>query len=120
MERSCFVSHKGKQIFVLDCRGIDRQQMFEVIDECARVVRQQPEQSVLTLTIAGDNTGFDSETVSRLKELTRGNAPHVKAAAVVGITGLYKVVMSAVSMFSKRRFYMFDSVEDAKDFLADF
>lgn len=117
MDRSCFVAHKGKQIFVLDCQGITPEDMHLLIDECARIVRQQPEQSVLTLTIAGGSTTFDSESVSKLKELTKGNAPYVKAAAVVGITGLFKVVLSAVSMFSRRRFYMFDTVEEAKDFL---
>ena len=119
MDRSSFITHKGKQIFVLDCRDISPKEMHALIDECARVVRQQPEGSVLTCTIAGGTT-FDTETVTKLKELTKGNAPHVKAAAVVGMTGLYKVVLSAVSMFSSRRFHMFDTVDEAKDFLADY
>ena len=119
MERAHFVTHKGKQIFVLDCQEIETAELLSLIDECARQVRMQTENSGLTLTVAGGTT-FDSETVSKLKDLTKGNAPHVKAAAAVGITGLYKVVLSAVSMFSRRRFYMFDTVEEAKDFLANY
>lgn len=119
MDRARFFVHKGKRIFKMDCTAASLDEMNAVIDECILQVRTQPEKSVLTLTIAG-GTAFSGETVSKLKELARDNTPYVKAGAIVGITGLYKVVFSAVAMFSKRRFYLFDTVEEAMDFLADF
>lgn len=103
----------------MDCRDASLEEMDQVIAECILQVRQQPEKSVMTLTISG-GSAFSGETISRLKELARDNTPYVKAGAIVGVTGLYKVVFNAVSMFSKRRFYLFDTVEEAKDFLADF
>ena len=81
------------------------------------MVRSQPPKSVLTMTIAGGGK-FDNDIVGRLKDLTKGNEPYVKKAAVVGMSGLYKVVLMAVAMFSKREFHMFDTAEEAKDFLA--
>ncbi len=74
---------------------------------------------MLTLTIAGGSS-FSGETISKLKELARDNTPYVKAGAIVGVTGLYKVVFNAVAIFSKRRFYLFDTIDEAMDFLADF
>ena len=112
MERSRFIDHKGKQIFVLDCSGCTTDQIREIIKECGRVVQAQPEKSVLTMTIAGGGK-FDNEIISELKELTKGNEPYVKKAAVVGMTGLYKVVLMAVSMFSNREFHLFDTAEEA-------
>jgi hypothetical protein len=119
MDRAKFVEHKGKRIFKMDCTAASLEEMNAVIDECIQQVRSQPEKSVLTLTIAGGSS-FSGDTVSKLKELARDNTPYVKAGAIVGITGLYKVIFSAVSMFSKRRFYLFDTVDEALDFLVDY
>jgi len=118
MEKARFVQHRGKEIFILDCSNCKPAEVHEIIDECARQVRCRPAKSVRTLTIAGGGK-FDNETISKLKELTKGNEPHVYKAALVGITGLYKVVVTAISMFSKREFHMFDTTEEALDFLAE-
>ncbi len=119
MDRAKFVEHKGTQIFSMDCRDASLEDMNTIIEECIHQVRRQPEKSVLTLTIAGGGA-FSGDTISRLKQVARDNTPYVKAGAIVGVTGLYKVVFNAVAMFSKRRFYLFDTVEEAMDFLADY
>jgi uncharacterized protein related to proFAR isomerase len=119
MDRARFVTHKGKQIFSMDCKDASLEEMNQVIEECIRQVRSQPEKSVLTLTIAGGSS-FGGEVISKLKDLARDNTPYVKAGAIVGVTGLYKVVFNAVAIFSKRRFHLFDTVEEAMDFLADY
>jgi len=51
--------------------------------------------------------------------LTKGNEPYVEKAALVGVSGLYKVLVSAVMLFSKREFYMFDEKNEALDFLVE-
>jgi len=119
MERSRFIEHKGKKIYKIDCSDCKPADIHPLIDECARIVRAQPPKSVLTMTIAGGGK-FDNDIVGKLKELTKGNDPYVKKAAVVGMSGLYKVVLMAVSMFSKREFHMFDTEEEAKDFLVKY
>lgn len=119
MDRAKFVEHKGTQVFTMDCRDASLEEMNAIIEECILQVRSQPEKSVLTLTIAGGIT-FSGETISRLKGLARDNTPYVKAGAIVGVTGLYKVVFNAVAMFSKRRFDLYDTVEEAMDFLAGY
>jgi len=117
VERSRFIRHNGREIYVLDCSDCQPGDIVVIIDECARQVRGRPKQSVRTLTIAGGGR-FDNTVLQKLKELTQGNAPYVEKAAVVGITGLYKVVMNTVKLFSKREFHLFDTVEEAMDFLA--
>jgi hypothetical protein len=44
--------------------------------------------------------------------------PYVKASAVAGITGLKKIIYDAVLMFSKRNISTFDSIDSAKEWLA--
>ncbi len=117
MERSRFIQHQGREIYMLDCSGCSPGDVLSIIGECARQVRARPEKSVRTLTVAGGGK-FDNDVLQGLKELTQGNAPYVEKAAVVGVTGLYKVVLNAIKVFSKREFHLFDTVEEAKDFLA--
>ena len=119
MDRAKFIEHKGKQIFTMDCRDASLDEMNEIIEECILQVRKQPEKSVLTLTISG-GSAFSGETISKLKEMARDNTPYVKAGAIAGLAGLYKVVFNAVALFSKRRFYLFDTVDEAMDFFADY
>ena len=119
MERARFITHKDRELYLMDCSNATVEEMNQVIEACERDVRSQPENSVFTLIIAGGSS-FSSETVNSLKELARGNTPYVKASAIVGVTGLHKVVLNAVAMFSKRRFYLYDNLEEAMDFLAGY
>ena len=116
MKDAFFTSEYGKEIFVLNFEGHDIDEASKLVEECARQVRHRPENSVLTLTIA-TNIKFTPGFVDKLKDLTKGNTPHVRKAAVVGITGLLSVAMSAVSIFSKREFKQFDSKEEAIRYL---
>lgn len=118
MQRCRFTEHKGKQILVMDCSDCQPGDYDAIIDECARVVRSQPEGSVLTMTIAGGGR-FDSDTVSKLKDLTKGNAPYVRKSAIVGLSGLQHVVLTTVSLFSSRKFHLFDDRLGAMDFLVE-
>ena len=117
MERARFIDYRGRRIFQLDCSGCTAQEITAIIAETARQVRSEPLASVRTVTVAGGGR-FDQETIRQLKELTKGNAPYVDRAAVVGISGLYKVVIMAVSAFSRRNFHLFDTLDEALDFLA--
>jgi hypothetical protein len=116
MNNSSFTNEYGKKVYVLNFEGHTVEDAVPLVDECAKQIRQRPEASVLTLTIA-TNLKFTPDFVNQLKELTKGNAPYVRRAAVVGITGLLSVAMTAVSIFSKREFKLFDDKEDAVAYL---
>jgi hypothetical protein len=112
-----FIQHKGKQILLHDFSNLLRlEDTLAAIAESRALVRKQPLNSVLTLT---DVTGsrFNREIVEALKELTKGNKPHVKAGAIVGMTGIQRVVYVAVTQFTGRRLPTFGSLEEAKDHL---
>ena len=88
-----------------------------MIDEYARQVRQRPEGSVLTLMTMVEKGKFDPALVDKSKQLTKGNSPYVKRAAVVGIAGRDKVVITAISIFSKRDLKLFDDKDEAIAYL---
>lgn len=116
MDGARFMEKDGKEIFVLTFSSSDIDHVLAQIDECARQVRQRPPKSVLTMTVV-DGPKFNTQFVEALKHLTKGNEPHVKRAAAVGVTGLYKVAINAISLFSKREFKLFDCENEAVAYL---
>lgn len=116
MINSRFTTEFGKEIYILNFSHENPDESIPLIEECALQVRQRPENSVVTLTIVSSGY-YNAELVDRLKKLSKGNSPYVRKAAVVGIKGLYKVAFTAVSIFSKREFKLFDTKEKALDYL---
>jgi len=112
-----FIEHKGKQILFHDFANIQKaEDALAAIAESRAIVRKQPPGSVLTLTdVSGSR--FNREIVEGLKELTQGNKPHVKAGAIVGLSGIQRVVYVAVTQFTGRRLPTFNTALEAKDHL---
>lgn len=61
---------------------------------------------------------FDTDITEAFKRFTAGNKPYVKAGAVVGVSGLKKIVYNAVMKFTGRDIIALDDLEMAKDYLA--
>ena len=116
MDRARIIEHKGIRIVYIDFSNCPTTEALDVITAARPLIRNKPDKSVFTITYT-DGGKFDSNLISSLKEFTKGNEPYVKAAAVVGITGLQKIVLNAVSFFSNREFATFDDMEEAKEYL---
>ncbi len=117
MERVRFIQHNGREILFLDFSACKAGEVLLVIDKAKPVIAGRPEKSLLTLSDV-TNARFDDTVSQRMKEFTAHNKPFVKAAAVVGITGLKKILFEAVMLFSKRKLHAFETIEQAKDWLA--
>jgi len=117
--RTRFIEHRGTQILLLDYTNIvDKETALREIATSRRIIAQQPQNSLCTLTnVAGSR--YDADVVQALKELTAHNRPYVKAAAVVGLNPLMRVIYRAVAAFSKRDIRIFDDLEKAKDWLQE-
>ena len=112
-----FIEHRGKRILLLDCKNGGPDVVMDMIQKAKPIISAQPPESLLTLTdVRGIH--FNKEATSAIKEFVSQNKPYVKAAAVVGISGLKEVVFKAVAAFTGRQIATFDSIEDAKDWLS--
>lgn len=117
MDRTRFIEHQGRRILLFDYSGLrSADEALREIERSKKVVALQPRGSLLVMT---DVTGahYDSRVVQGMKDLAAHNAPFVKASAVVGVSGLQKVVYSAVILFSKRKFQLADTREQAMEWL---
>jgi hypothetical protein len=72
-----------------------------VAEQMHRVVSGELLNSVLTLN-DGTGTSLDHESVEILKSRVAANAPYVKRSAVIGISGLERLIYEAVKLFTKR------------------
>jgi hypothetical protein len=80
------------------------------------VISGERNNSVLTLNDVTGTT-FDKESVAVLQVKVAGNAPYVRRAAVVGISGLHRLIYEGVQAFSKRRIPHFETREEALSWL---
>ena len=118
MERVQFIQHKGKKILHLNFADCKADEVLTVIDQAKAAIRTQALRSVLTLTDV-TNTAFNSKVSDAMKEFVMHNKPYVVASAVVGVTGLKQIIYNAVMKFSGRKLTAFDSLAEAKDWLAE-
>jgi hypothetical protein len=111
-----FIEHRGKRVLFINYSDCDIALLKAVAEEMHRVISKEPPKSVLTLNdVTG--TSFDSESVEVLKSKVIANAPYVKRAAVIGIRGLQKLIYEAIQKFSQRNIPLFDSRQEALDWL---
>ncbi len=117
-DRVRFIRHQEKEILFLDFSNSATDDVLKTIEVAKQLIGTKPEKSLLTLTDV-TNARFNEEVGDGMKRFTAYNKPYVKAAAVVGITGLKKIIFGAVMAFSQRKIEAFDDLEAAKRWLVN-
>ncbi len=118
MERVSFVKHKNRDILVVDISGIRNvEESIATLQNATRLVKAQAPGSLLMLTnVSG--THYDTAGADAIKTYSRENTPFVKASAVVGVSGIKRLVLNTIVKITGRRIMPFDDLEAAKDWLA--
>jgi hypothetical protein len=116
--KSKWIAHRGKRIFHIDLSGLGRNidAFREELAAAESVTSQQPEDSLLVLTDIRD-TVVSSEAMNVAKQSSARTTKHICRTAVLGVTGIRKILLDAVSRFSGQRFEVFGDIEAAKDWL---
>ena len=117
MERIQFIEHKGRKLLYLNFANCAPDEILATVVKAKATIASQPRESVYTLTDV-TNAGFNSKVSEALKEFVIHNKPYVKAAGVVGVTGLRQIIYNAVMKLSGRKLTAFDTMAEAKDWLA--
>jgi hypothetical protein len=114
------IEHKGRTILLFDFSHCQCKEEIEPIIQSAKQWLQGKEPySVLTLTDVTD-AHYDMETLNLLKDLTTYNKPYVKAGAIIGITRpLLKLAYNIVMAFSQRNLPIFETREEAMEWLVN-
>lgn len=113
-----FIDHKGTRIVFLDFAGVkDPAVGLALVAESGRFVQALPrDKSGLSCTDVSD-TRYTREVLEAFKVMTKGNAPYIRAAAVVSDSPMHRAAISMISLFSGRKLQTFDSRTQALDWL---
>jgi hypothetical protein len=116
MERVRFITHRGKQVLLIDHTSSTPEELQRTMDEVERTIAAEPRDSLLTLS---DFTGteFDKTAADRLKVVAAKDRPHVHRAAFVGAENIPDVYFRNLEAFSARHFPKFKTREEALDWL---
>lgn len=108
--RVSWITHKGKDILFVDASGLREEAYLQVLDEVEEVYCNLDPQSTLVLLDVTDSTS-STETTERQKRLAAYKV--AKHAAVVGVTGLKRIIAQAV----RKDFHFATSIEEGKEWL---
>ena len=81
-------------------------------------MQEAPLESILSITDVTD-ARYDTDAIEGMKRFSEETKAHTKKSCVVGITGMKKVGYQVVMAFSKRKLPMFDTREEALDWLVE-
>jgi hypothetical protein len=117
MKKVEIVEAYGKRIVQIDFNGCTPEQYRPVLAEAERVILSEPPCTVRTLTLVGD-THFDREAVEELSKFAVHVTRFVKGNAMVGLSGVKKVIFGGIKPLYKAPVGVFDDVQSAKEWLA--
>ena len=117
MERVTLIQYHDRTILQLDFSHCTEAEAEQVAHAAKREVVKHAAGSLRTLTDI-TSSPFNDHIVSLLKDLAKHNKTYVAAGAVVGVTGMKRIILQAVEKFSGRTFNVCDSIEQAQDWLA--
>ncbi len=116
--RVMFIRHNNKEILFINLAKCSEDEFKTEFEKAREIISQQPPHSLLTLTDFTD-IKYNREMVMFLREVAAYNKPFVKAAAVVGVTGMEKIIYDAVIKLTRRKIELFNTLEAAKDWLVE-
>ncbi|MDQ3699178.1 MAG: hypothetical protein M3373_14330 [Gemmatimonadota bacterium] len=95
------------------------EQWHALIEAEHRLMPREPLGSVRALAVFTDSR-FSTDVFEALKELAVANKPHMKASALVGLSPLQRTIfLKGIEDTSSRAFGLFDTVEEALDWLVE-
>jgi hypothetical protein len=117
MKRVQALSHKNKQIILVDLSQTGPEEALPLIDEAETLVARSQPKSALILT---DVTGarYNRETAAAIKNYAAHNTPYTRASAVVGVEGALNIVLQSVLILTRREIKYCKTRQEALDWLS--
>ncbi len=113
-DRVKWIEHKGVRILSADYSGLPEDQYCSTMDEVTAILRNEPTDSVVLVMANVSNTHASNKVRDKGKEVSDAmNRFKATAYAVVGVTGLMKVIAKTFTS----GMYFASSEEDAKEYL---
>jgi hypothetical protein len=119
MDRIVEIEHHGKRLLYVDLAGMqlkDKLEFYRVVERLRDRVSSAGLHSMLVVTNV-TNSPFDADVARTMSSCAQFCGPYIKASAVVGLSGIQRVVFAAIKRQTKREFFVADSIDQARDWL---
>ena len=118
--RSTWIEYKGKKIFYQDFSKLfyNSAAVKAELEEVQKVVKAEPENSVLVLTDMRD-TNIGSDILPAMNAASTATKNHVYKTAVLGITGMKRKLADLLTALTGQPLKYFDDIETAKSWLVE-
>lgn len=115
-DRIQWITHKGFRVLSINYQNLTPPELPGIFAKLLDVVKKEPAGSTLYLT---DVRGlhFNTSMIGLFSKLGADTKPYDKAGAIMGVTGLVKVMYDGFSKFAKVPMKTFDKREDALEWL---
>ena len=116
--RGAFVEHRGVRMLVVNATNLrEFDDIVAMIGRFEGLIRGEPQGSVrVVMHVTG--LLFDRRSASAIKGVFVRVQPWIRASCLVGVTGLHRVLLQVLNQVAKRERPLFDTLEQAKDWLA--
>ncbi len=115
-KRTKWIDYKGKEILLDDYTNLQGEELVETIEVLTNHLMNSGKKEILLL-IDLNNSYTNKEVVNAFTEAGKRVRPVVKRTAVLGITGVKKILLNVVNKLSSIDANPFSTEEDAKDWL---
>jgi len=106
----------GQWVLYLDCRELDEKQLLEILDEAAEILK--PMTAKVPVLANVESTTLSTEFMEKLKQLaTEVYTKKVDYSAIVGVSGVKKVLLSSYNFLLKQDMRAFNTEEEALEWL---
>jgi len=113
-------THNGKRFFYADYSDLDmdHEKLALENDRVDAMIRAEREGSVLAITNV-ENTVATREIMDILKKSAFRTKPYIIRHAVLGVSGIRKILADSIIRFSGQPIRLFDDMESAKEWLVE-
>jgi hypothetical protein len=114
------IDYKGKEIIIVDYSNLRKEAYVEAIlkvRECFTEIINNGTHNILSL-VNTTNSYVNNEALEEIKKLSAYINPYIKKLAYVGITGMKKLFIRILNVFTKDiEQKLFDTMDEAKEWL---
>ncbi len=114
-ERISWIEHKGQKILFIDYTKLADKELIAAAQKAGEAYKKAPD-NVLVLVDATDSYA-NNEVMTELNKATALLNNKMKKGAVLGVSGVKKLLLMMLNNFLKVKFEPMETIEKAKDWL---
>ena len=117
-ERIKKIFHQGREILYFDFSNFTDDDYESFSQEITRTIADHGQKDLLVMTNVSNNS-FSIESVKKTRKIGKIIQPYLKKSAIIGITKHQEMFLKAVKILSGIEINIFQSVEEARDWLVE-